>query len=99
MRTTVIHFNGDNDNKLNFLHHYANCNGTNAAERKRMWTILTKAIEGELTDLQKHCLVEKYIGNKKQKDIAAELGVNSSTVSRHINAAERKLKNIAGYYS
>ena len=31
-------------------------------------------------------------------EIAKELGLNNSTVSRHIAAATRKLRNIASYY-
>lgn len=99
MKTPVVHINGDNDDKVSFLHHYANSNSNNTAEIKRMWTILVKAIDGELTDIQRHCLYEKYIGNKRQNQIAAELGVNCSTISRHISAAEKKLRNIARYYS
>ena len=99
MKTTLVHINTHNDDRLSFLHHYANSNSTNTAEIKRMWTILVKAIDGELTDIQRYCLFEKYMENKRQNQIAAELGVNCSTVSRHISAAEKKLRNIAGYYS
>ena len=99
MKTTLVHINTDNNDKLSFLHHYANSNSTNTAEIKRMWTILIKAIDGELTDMQRYYIFEKYMGNKRQNQIADELGVNCSTVSRHVTAAEKKLRAIARYYS
>lgn len=64
-----------------------------------MKEILSKAIISELTEMQRHCLIEHCINEKKQKEIAAELGLNASTVSRHISSARKKLKNIASYYS
>ena len=36
--------------------------------------------------------------NSREKEIAKELGVNSSTVSRHIMKARDKLRHIASYY-
>lgn len=63
-----------------------------------MKKILFKAIDTELTAKQKKCMIDYYLMNKKEKDIAAELGVNPSTVSRHITLAKKKLRHIASYY-
>lgn len=97
MRTEVVHFTSKNTNKILFMKHIAN-GSTNEQNRNKMKKILSKAISCELTDLQKHCIIEHYLNSKTGKEIAKELGVNASTVSRHINAARKKLRNIASYY-
>ncbi len=97
MRTEVVHFTRENTNKILFMKHIAN-GSTNEKSRNKMKKILSEAITRELTDLQKYCIVEHYLNEKTGKEIAKELGVNASTVSRHINAARKKLKNIASYY-
>ena len=85
MKTKIIHFTNENTSKILFSSF--NPNGT------------TKAIVTELTDMQRICLTEYYLNDKKQKEIASELGLNASTVSRHISTARRKLQNIASYYA
>lgn len=97
MKSELVYFNGANTNQLLFKKFLAD--GTsNSGERNHMKQILIKAISKELTDKQRICIIEHYFNQKKQKDIAFELGLNTSTVSRHINAGKRKLQNIASYY-
>lgn len=72
--------------------------GTNRADIERMKRILYQAIERELTDRQRMCLVMYFLEGKKMKDIGAQLGLSKSTVSRHIKAAETRLRRIAQYY-
>lgn len=64
-----------------------------------MKKILHKAIQNELTERQRTCIMKYYYQEMKIKDIAAELGLNNSTISRHISSATRKLRKIAQYYS
>lgn len=71
---------------------------SNGSDLKRMRTILLKAIASELTFPQRYCLTEYYLSERKMKDIAKELGVNPSTVTRHISKAKEKLRRIAAYY-
>ena len=98
MKTKIIHFTNENTSKILFTSF--NPNGTtNSETRKRMKEIISKAIVTELTDMQRICLTEHYLNDKKQKEIASELGLNASTVSRHISSARRKLQNIASYYA
>jgi len=63
-----------------------------------MKRVLSTAIRCELTPRQRECVVMYYYDNKKMPDIAFELSLSVSTVSRHIKAGVRKLKNIANYY-
>ncbi|MCQ2513648.1 MAG: sigma-70 family RNA polymerase sigma factor [Ruminococcus sp.] len=82
------------------LNHNLLTNSTsNSESRNRMKKILYSAIQSELTDKQKNCIIEYYINGKKVKDIAKDYSLNPSTVSRHISSAERKLKRIASIYS
>ena len=71
---------------------------TNRPERERMLRILKRAMKHELTERQRICLEKYYLEGLKMKDIALELNLSKSTVSRHIKSAERKLRNIASYY-
>jgi DNA-directed RNA polymerase specialized sigma subunit len=88
--------------KDNFVGHKENfCDSElddNSLERKKMFRILEKAMETELTDKQFYYITEYYYKNKKIKDIAKEAGVCSSTVSRSIAVATSKLKKIARYF-
>jgi RNA polymerase sigma factor (sigma-70 family) len=98
LKTKIIHFTNENTSKILFSSF--NPNGTtNSESRKKMKEIISKAIVTELTDMQRICLTEYYLNDKKQKEIASELGLNASTVSRHISTARRKLQNIASYYA
>ena len=69
MRTDLIHFTDCNTSKLSFLTQQSN-GSTNAETRSNMKKILSKAILSELTDRQRVCVVEHYLNNRKEKDIA-----------------------------
>ena len=77
---------------------YTRSDNTNREERRKMKIILSKAVLEELTELQRICLTEYYLKGRKKKDIAKELSVHPSTVTRHIHRAEEKLRHIASYY-
>ena len=97
MKTKIFHFTETNTNNI-FFSNFTDNGTTNSDSRRKMKEIISKAIVTELTDMQRLCLTEHYFNDKKQKEIADELGLNASTVSRHISKACKKLKNIASYY-
>ena len=70
----------------------------NRPERERMKKIMYRAIRHGLTDRQRVCVMKYYLEGMQMKDIAAELGLSKSTVSRHITAAKLKLRKVASYY-
>ena len=72
--------------------------GSNNRDRQRMMKILVRAMKTELTDRQRDCMTLYYLNGMKMKDIAADLGLSKSTVTRHIQAAARKLRHVAAYY-
>ncbi len=70
---------------------------TNRAQIERMRSALLKAIDTELTDKQKYILTEYYFNRRTMTDIANELGITKSTVSRHVSRARERLKTSLHY--
>lgn len=75
-----------------------NMHGDNRAEVMRMKAFMAKAIDAELTQRQKQCLYAYYFEGKKMKDIAQELEISTSAVSRHIKRALTRLRARSIYY-
>lgn len=98
MKTEIVHFNEKNTNLLQF-ENYLNNGSTNENSRIKMKNILSKAICDELTERQRICITQYFLHGKKEKEIAKELSLNPSTVSRHIATAKKRLRRIASYYS
>lgn len=71
---------------------------TNIRDIKKMKQILCEALKSELTERQRQCVTMYYYDDMKMKEIASTLSLSPSTVTRHIKAAQRKLKNVAKYY-
>ena len=93
----IIHITDNNKHRFmadSGFHH----GSTNESSREKMKKILSMAVLNELTERQRICIIDFYLNGKKEKEIAEELGVNSSTVSRHIMKARDKLRHIASYY-
>lgn len=93
---TVLHFSKENEDWFQFqsMKHGSH---TSAERNRQMAAFLTAAIENELTERQRVCAYGFWLYGKKQNEIAQELGLNCSTVSRHIAAAKRKLRHVAKY--
>ncbi len=98
MKTELIHISQTNMNRL-FYNMQQHKGASNEQCRNKMKSILASAIENELTEKQRKCLIEHCLNGKKEKDIAQEQNISPSTVSRHITSAKRKLRRIASYYS
>ena len=56
-----------------------------------------RVIKEELTPLQRQTLIAYYIENRTIPQIAADRGVNKSTVSRTLHRAEDKLRRYLKY--
>ena len=97
MKTKQVHFDDVNTDFLLF-DRYSFANNTNKAEIEKMKHILFAAIRRELTPRQQQCVTEHFLKDNTQREVAKELGLDESTVSRHLTVAKRKLKNIASYF-
>ena len=67
-------------------------------EYKKMIKSLKNIVDGELTAKQKLCISLYYGDMKKMSEIAQELGIGVSSVSRHIKKAKQKLQKTMTYY-
>ena len=99
MRRERVPLSDINKGRIEYFLYGADKGSGNRADRERMKKILYRAIRHELTDRQRECLMLHYIEGMMIKDIAVRLGLSKSTVSRHVSAAERKLRKVASYYS
>ena len=94
----VLHLTEENDNYFNYL---AQTNAAELADRRsrnnRLKRITRLMMDTELTDRQRYCIIEHLMYGRKQKDIAREMDLSESTVSRHIAAGKKKLQRAAGY--
>ncbi len=97
MKTKMIHRNADNEGFFDY-HIALQPKGTNALKLEKMKKMLLDVIQTELTPQQRFCVVGHLMYGMKQKDIASELGISCSTVSRHIAAGKRKLKLAAKHF-
>jgi RNA polymerase sigma factor (sigma-70 family) len=70
---------------------------TNYKEVDKAMAMLDKAIETLLTEKQKKCIRMHYFQEKTMKEIAKELGVNPSTVTRTIQCAKKRL-SVLSYF-
>lgn len=93
----IIHITDNNKHKIMADSSFIQ-GSTNESSRERMKKILSMAVLNELTERQRICIIDYYFNGKKQKEIAENLGIDSSTVSRHIIKARDKLRHIASYY-
>ena len=65
---------------------------------KKMIESLKNIVNGELTEKQRRCVWLYYGEMMKMKDIAGELGIGVSSVSRHIKKAKLRVEEIMRYY-
>jgi RNA polymerase sigma factor (sigma-70 family) len=72
-------------------------NDSNRRQIELMRDALKKAIKRELTERQQYILIEYYFKERSMTDIARELGITKSTVSRHISRSKERLKQSLKY--
>lgn len=96
MRHKKIYLNDLSDNVVAFSNYQKG--ESNSRQVSDMKKILRKAIEYELTPKQRYCICEHYLNGKSMKNIASELDINPSTVTRHIQNGVSRLQRVARYY-
>ncbi|MBQ8860857.1 MAG: sigma-70 family RNA polymerase sigma factor [Ruminococcus sp.] len=95
MQHNLAHITEENNHLISYSM-YDN-NSTNKKAIENMKKLLSMAMVSELTQRQRECLVMYYYENKRMNEIASILSLSPSTVTRHIKAAQKKLKSIAKY--
>lgn len=81
------------------IHYYNSLDdGDEDDNYKKMVCSLKSIVEGELTEKQKQCVFLYYGEMMKMKDIADEMGICTSSVSRHIKRARNRIEKMMRYY-
>ena len=65
--------------------------------REMLMARVRNVIDNELTDKQRRALEDYYLARKTIPALAAEYGVNKSTVSRTLKRAEARLRRFLKY--
>lgn len=66
--------------------------------KKALTALAIKVIKTELTPKQREIVILTKVRGFKNKDVAKMLGVNPSTVCRHLKQAQKKFDNAFEYY-
>ena len=96
MKTTVTQTNGRGD--LEYQFYLRSLYGAdNGSTRRRLVKNLRRAIDSELTPRQRQMLTLYFLQGVKMHEIAEELGVNKSTVSRTVSRGKSRLQKCLKY--
>lgn len=100
MRTEEIMFDPNNSAQDNILsyQYWETLGHSNTKEIRRMIKFIKNAMDKVLTPTQNTCVTMVYLQNMKQKEVAKELGLPTSVVSRHIKAGLKKLRDVSELY-
>lgn len=71
--------------------------GENRALLQETEQLLRRAVQEELTDRQRSCLLLYYSGQHTIPEIAAQLGLTRGTVSKHIRKGINRLRHALMY--
>lgn len=97
-RNKMVHLSDENADYL-YFDYYRLQNAPNyIPQKEKMTAFIFKAAEKCLTPMQRQCFFAYYLQNKKQVQIAEELGISKSGVSRHIRKAKDRLQSFAELY-
>ncbi|MGI6254473.1 MAG: sigma-70 family RNA polymerase sigma factor [Acutalibacter sp.] len=69
----------------------------NRGRRQAALRLLQSAMEGELTSRQRQCVELCVLRGLSQVEVGKMLGLNKSTVCRHLQKAKRILRRAASY--
>ena len=67
------------------------------SEHQQILRVLRHAMDQELTQRQRDCVNQYYFEKRKMEDVARDLGVSTSAVSRHLKKARGRLARVMEY--
>lgn len=71
--------------------------GDNSEELRKLLEVVMLIIDNELTKPQRKCMIEYFLNDKGMPQLAQEMGVHVSVVSRHIKKAKRTILKLLKY--
>lgn len=75
-----------------------NSTGDNRERRRRMKSFIKKAMQQDLTERQSYCIEHYFLYEMSMSEIAKELQISVSAVSRHIKRGINVLKKRTIYF-
>ena len=93
-----IHLDDFNEALISFSNYNKNLFDLKDGNHSKMVSSLKNIIAGELTKKQRLCILLYYGKFMKMKDIAKEVGIGISSVSRHITKGKLRIKKTLEYY-
>ena len=96
MRHDFVSLNAENEDAIAYSSLISN--SSNRGHIEDMKKAVSLALMLELTSRQRECITMYYLQNRSIPQIASELSLSRSTVSRHITAGKKKLMKLAKYY-
>ena len=93
-----IQLNDFNESLFSFSSYNKNLFDGQDKNHRKMIESLKNIIAGELTEKQRLCILLYYGKSMKMKEIALELGIGISSVSRHIKKGKLRVKKTLEYY-
>ena len=99
MKEKVVTLDDILDGETSYRDYLTGGRDSNIEEVTEMYRFIMNVMRYELSERQQECLRLFLVDGLRQKDIADQLGLNASTVCRHIAAAKRKLLHISSYYT
>ncbi len=98
MSNRPLLLDGFTESLVSFSNYRNEKNEKEDTHHKKMIYSLKKIIVGELTPKQQRCVWLYYGERKKMKDIACEMGIGVSSVSRHLKRARMRIEKTMNYY-
>ncbi len=98
MSNRPLILDGFTESLVSFSNYRSKNNEREDTNHKKMIYSLKKIIVGELTPKQQKCIWLYYGERKKMKDIACEMGIGISSVSRHLKRARMRIEKTMNYY-
>ncbi len=96
MRNIVLSLDDQINSEVSFSKYFESGENNNNTI-KRMKKLLAAAIQNELTDRQKDCVIQYYYEKRSVKEIAENTGIKPTTVYKHINKARKAIKKCTCY--
>lgn len=98
MKTKLFHLDDFTESIISVSEYKNNIHDKVDINYTKMKEAVKNIIKGELTQRQRVCILMYYGESMKMKDIASNLGIGISSVSRHIKKAKNRIKKTIEYY-
>lgn len=98
MRKKSLYLDKFTESLISISNYRDDITDSNDKNYEKMVNSIRNIIKGELTEKQRSCILLYYGERIKMKDIANQLGMGISSVSRHIKKAKERLKKTMEYY-